>query len=225
MHRRPLPRAGRRAVPGPGGARRPAERPGRRGPGPGGPDPGLRLGHDHRRRAGRRARRRPGTPAAPRPRPGGRLRAGGGQGRAEVERVAAACALADTALRALLDDGGLRPGRTEAQVARDLDDRMRHLGADGPAFDTILAAGPHSAIPHHRPTGSAARCAAATSSRSTSGRRWTATTPTPPARSVSARPRTGSASCTPWSTPRPSRAGPPSSTVPRSPPSTPPPVR
>ena len=30
---------------------------------------------------------------------------------------------------------------------------MRRLGAAGPAFETILAAGAHSAIPHHRPTG------------------------------------------------------------------------
>lgn len=96
---------------------------------------------------GRRLRRAPGL--------AGRLRAVKDSG--EVERIAAACALADTALRALLDDGGLRPGRTEADVALDLDDRMRRLGADGPAFDTILAAGPHSAVPHHRPTGTELR--------------------------------------------------------------------
>jgi Xaa-Pro aminopeptidase len=63
-----------------------------------------------------------------------------------------ACAIGDAALAGLLDDGGLRAGRTEREVALDLEDRMRSLGADGPAFDTILAAGVHSAVPHHRPT-------------------------------------------------------------------------
>ncbi|MEJ8277723.1 M24 family metallopeptidase [Pseudonocardia spirodelae] len=96
---------------------------------------------------GRRLRRAPGLVGA--------LRAVKDDG--EVAAVAAACALADTALRGLLGDGGLRPGRTEAEVARDLDDRMRRLGADGPAFDTILAAGAHSAVPHHRPTGAELR--------------------------------------------------------------------
>lgn len=30
---------------------------------------------------------------------------------------------------------------------------MLDHGAAGPSFDTIVAAGPHSAVPHHRPTG------------------------------------------------------------------------
>ena len=29
---------------------------------------------------------------------------------------------------------------------------MRELGADGPSFETIVAGGPNSAVPHHRPT-------------------------------------------------------------------------
>lgn len=70
----------------------------------------------------------------------------------EVEALRTACAVADTALRDLLDAGGLAPGRTEREVALDLENRMRGHGADGPAFETILAAGAHSAIPHHRPT-------------------------------------------------------------------------
>ncbi|MEQ3549794.1 Xaa-Pro peptidase family protein [Pseudonocardia nematodicida] len=91
---------------------------------------------------GRRLRRAPGLV--------GRLRAVKDDG--EVAAIRAACALADTALRELLDAGGLRPGRTEREVALDLEDRMRRLGARGPAFETILAAGAHSAVPHHRPT-------------------------------------------------------------------------
>jgi Xaa-Pro aminopeptidase len=48
--------------------------------------------------------------------------------------------------------GGLQAGRTEREVARDLEERMREAGAEGPSFDTIVAAGAHAAIPHHRPT-------------------------------------------------------------------------
>jgi Xaa-Pro aminopeptidase len=34
---------------------------------------------------------------------------------------------------------------------------MRVHGATGPAFETIVAAGPHSAVPHHRPTDASMR--------------------------------------------------------------------
>ena len=70
----------------------------------------------------------------------------------EVAAIRAACAVADEALAGLLADGGIAAGRTEREVAADLDHRMRRLGADGPAFDTIVAAGVNSATPHHRPT-------------------------------------------------------------------------
>ena len=70
---------------------------------------------------------------------------------AEVTALRAACAAADAALAGLLADGGLRPGRTEREVALDLENRMRDHGATGPAFETIVAAGPNSAVPHHRP--------------------------------------------------------------------------
>jgi Xaa-Pro aminopeptidase len=70
----------------------------------------------------------------------------------EVAALRAACAAADTALAGLLADGGLRPGRTEREVARDLEARMVAAGAAGPSFETIVATGANSAIPHHRPT-------------------------------------------------------------------------
>jgi Xaa-Pro aminopeptidase len=70
----------------------------------------------------------------------------------EVATLRAACAAADAALADLLADGGLRPGRTERAVALDLEYRMREHGADAPSFDTIVATGAHSAVPHHRPT-------------------------------------------------------------------------
>ncbi|MFI9388032.1 M24 family metallopeptidase [Kutzneria sp. NPDC052558] len=70
----------------------------------------------------------------------------------EVEALRMACAAADRALAALIEHGGLRPGRTEREVARELDEGMRDQGAQGPSFATIVAAGEHSAIPHHEPT-------------------------------------------------------------------------
>ncbi len=42
----------------------------------------------------------------------------------------------------------MRPGRTEAEVALDLEVAMRRRGASGPAFDIIVASGPRSALPH-----------------------------------------------------------------------------
>jgi Xaa-Pro aminopeptidase len=71
---------------------------------------------------------------------------------AEVEALRMACAAADRALADLIAQGGLRQGRTEREVARELETRMLDYGAAGPSFDTIVAAGVHSAIPHHRPT-------------------------------------------------------------------------
>ncbi|MGH4024105.1 MAG: M24 family metallopeptidase, partial [Pseudonocardiaceae bacterium] len=63
-----------------------------------------------------------------------------------------ACAAADRALAGLVEHGGLAPGRTEREVALDLEARMVGAGASGPSFETIVATGPNSAVPHHRPT-------------------------------------------------------------------------
>jgi len=46
----------------------------------------------------------------------------------------------------------IRPTMTEIEVAAELDYEMRRLGADGPAFDTIVATGPRSALPHAHPS-------------------------------------------------------------------------
>jgi Xaa-Pro aminopeptidase len=70
----------------------------------------------------------------------------------EVALLREACTIADRALAELLAAGGLRAGRTEREVGRDLDSLMLDGGADAPSFETIVAAGPNSAIPHHRPT-------------------------------------------------------------------------
>ncbi|MDQ7850721.1 MAG: Xaa-Pro peptidase family protein [Armatimonadota bacterium] len=44
----------------------------------------------------------------------------------------------------------VRPGVAERDLAAELEYRMRRLGADGAAFETIVASGPRSALPHGR---------------------------------------------------------------------------
>jgi Xaa-Pro aminopeptidase len=44
-------------------------------------------------------------------------------------------------------------GRTERAIAADIDAAMRAAGFERPAFETIVATGPNSALPHARPTG------------------------------------------------------------------------
>jgi Xaa-Pro aminopeptidase len=70
----------------------------------------------------------------------------------EVALLRLACEAADAALTDLVERGGLRSGRTEREVSRELENLMIDHGADGVSFETIVAAGANSAIPHHRPT-------------------------------------------------------------------------
>lgn len=67
----------------------------------------------------------------------------------EIKRLAEAAELSVEALSALIESGGVRAGRTERDIAADLEFRMRMLGAERPSFDTIIASGPNSAMPHH----------------------------------------------------------------------------
>jgi Xaa-Pro aminopeptidase len=67
----------------------------------------------------------------------------------ELARIRAASELADAALREVLEAGLV--GRSERDVAIDLELRMRRLGAEGPSFPSIVAAGPHGALPHAEP--------------------------------------------------------------------------
>jgi Xaa-Pro aminopeptidase len=69
---------------------------------------------------------------------------------AEIGSLRAACAAADAAFADVLPN--IRPGVTEKTLAADLEGRMRRYGSEAPSFDTIVAAGEHSAVPHHRPT-------------------------------------------------------------------------
>ncbi|MGH9719945.1 MAG: M24 family metallopeptidase [Bryobacteraceae bacterium] len=50
----------------------------------------------------------------------------------------------------------IRPGKTrECELAAELEFEMRRLGAEKPAFETIVAAGERTAYPHARPSGRA----------------------------------------------------------------------
>jgi len=44
----------------------------------------------------------------------------------------------------------IRPGIRECEVAAEIEYRMRRGGAEGPAFETIVASGPRAALPHAR---------------------------------------------------------------------------
>ncbi|MCW2655519.1 MAG: putative peptidase [Mycobacterium sp.] len=70
----------------------------------------------------------------------------------EIALLRLACEAADAALADLVGRGGLRAGRTERQVSRELESLMLDHGADGISFETIVATGANSAVPHHRPT-------------------------------------------------------------------------
>jgi Xaa-Pro aminopeptidase len=49
----------------------------------------------------------------------------------------------------------IKPGMTETDLAAELEYQMRRRGAEKTAFDTIVAAGPRTALPHAQPTGRA----------------------------------------------------------------------
>src|SRR5215469_340241 len=67
----------------------------------------------------------------------------------EIALLARACAITGDAFAQIL--GEIVPGRTERDLAVLLERAMVDLGAEAPAFDTIVASGPNGAIPHHSP--------------------------------------------------------------------------
>ena len=67
----------------------------------------------------------------------------------EVARIAEAAAIADRALAEVLPS--IVSGAVEVDVAMALDQTVRAGGASDRAFETIVAAGPNSALPHARP--------------------------------------------------------------------------
>lgn len=68
---------------------------------------------------------------------------------AEIARIRAAAALADESFARLLEGGLI--GRTERELALALEVDMRSRGARRPSFETIVATGPHGALPHAQP--------------------------------------------------------------------------
>jgi len=66
----------------------------------------------------------------------------------EIARIRTACELGSRLLDPLTDV--LKPGRTESQVAGQLELAARNAGADQMAFTTIIAGGRRSALPHGR---------------------------------------------------------------------------
>ncbi len=67
----------------------------------------------------------------------------------EIERVGAACAVADAALERVMRD--IRPGLSERELALRLEWEMRTNGADALAFDVACLSGPRAALPHGDP--------------------------------------------------------------------------
>ena len=65
----------------------------------------------------------------------------------ELENIQKACEIAEDAFNALLPQ--IQEGMTETEVAALIEYEMRKRGAQGLAFETIVAFGAHAAVPHH----------------------------------------------------------------------------
>lgn len=64
----------------------------------------------------------------------------------EIENIAKACEIVDTAFARILQI--IKPGVRENEVAAELEYQMKMLGSEKPSFETIIASGPRSAMPH-----------------------------------------------------------------------------
>lgn len=72
--------------------------------------------------------------------------------RDEVKSIRRSIGVAQDAMKELLAQGrSAFVGRSEREVAAELDHRMRVLGASGSSFETIVAAGENASRPHYRP--------------------------------------------------------------------------
>ncbi|AZU63297.1 M24 family metallopeptidase [Neobacillus mesonae] len=65
---------------------------------------------------------------------------------AEIKIIKEAADIADAAFKHILDF--LKPGKTEMEVSNELEFFMRKAGATSSSFDTIVASGVRSALPH-----------------------------------------------------------------------------
>ncbi len=68
----------------------------------------------------------------------------------ELNLMGTACEISTQALHNIIPT--IQIGQSERDLALQIEIEMRKLGADDRAFDTIVAFGPNSAIPHHEPT-------------------------------------------------------------------------
>lgn len=68
----------------------------------------------------------------------------------ELATIRASVQLNSAALEHALEN--FNPAMTEVDLAAEIDYRMRLLGADGTSFDTIVASGVRTALPHAHPT-------------------------------------------------------------------------
>ncbi len=68
----------------------------------------------------------------------------------EVGKIIHAAKISENVMKSIFEKG-IR-GRTEKDVAIEIEYEMKRLGADGPSFETIVASGSRSAMPHASPT-------------------------------------------------------------------------
>ena len=68
----------------------------------------------------------------------------------EINAIRKAIGIATDAFNEIFEK--VYPGRTEKEIANDLDYTMKQFGADCPSFDTIVASGIRAALPHAEPT-------------------------------------------------------------------------
>lgn len=64
----------------------------------------------------------------------------------EIQAIKQAAAIADQTLEIILPM--IRSGMSELELANEIDYRSKKLGSEGPAFETIVASGTRTALPH-----------------------------------------------------------------------------
>jgi len=67
----------------------------------------------------------------------------------EIEKIERAQKITDAVFSEVLEI--INPEMTELELAAEIEYRMKRHGAEGFAFSTIVASGPHSALPHAKP--------------------------------------------------------------------------
>lgn len=68
----------------------------------------------------------------------------------EIDKIRKAIKIAEEAFTEVYEF--IRPGKTEKEIASELDFAMMRRGADKPSFETIVASGERAALPHAKPS-------------------------------------------------------------------------